>query len=80
MWSFRLANLLVGNAGDAAGLEIQFLGPTLRFEHETTIEVVAGPNDDHGSTARPCRMFLESDCRRCRPAAGPHRLRASPRP
>ena len=35
MWSFRLANLLVGNAGDAAGLEIQFLGPTLRFEHET---------------------------------------------
>ena len=37
MWSFRLANLLVGNAEDAAGLEIQFLGPTLRFEHEAVI-------------------------------------------
>ena len=37
MWSFRLANLLVGNADDAAGLEIQFLGPTLRFESETLI-------------------------------------------
>ena len=37
MWSFRLANLLVGNPADAAGLEIQFLGPTLRFERETVI-------------------------------------------
>ncbi|MBS0550174.1 MAG: biotin-dependent carboxyltransferase [Proteobacteria bacterium] len=31
-WSFRLANLLVGNPGTAAGIECQFLGPTLRFE------------------------------------------------
>ena len=31
MWSFRLANLLVGNAPDAAGLECQFMGPTLGF-------------------------------------------------
>lgn len=30
-WSFRLANLLVGNDPGAAGLEFQFLGPTLRF-------------------------------------------------
>ena len=37
MWSFRLANLLVGNRQDAAGLEIQFLGPTLRFEHAAVI-------------------------------------------
>lgn len=29
-WSFRLANLLVGNNGDAAALECQFLGPKLR--------------------------------------------------
>ena len=37
MWSFRLANLLVDNAPDVAGLEIQFLGPTLRFESDTVI-------------------------------------------
>ncbi len=37
MWSFRLANLLVGNRADAAGLECQFLGPTLRFEADTVI-------------------------------------------
>ena len=37
MWSFRLANLLVGNPADVAGLEIQFLGPTLRFERDAVI-------------------------------------------
>ena len=37
MWSFRLANLLVGNDRDAAALECQFLGPTLRFEHDCQI-------------------------------------------
>lgn len=30
-WSFRLANLLVGNDVGAAGLECQFIGPSLRF-------------------------------------------------
>lgn len=30
-WSYRLANLLVGNHRDSAALEWQFLGPTLRF-------------------------------------------------
>jgi biotin-dependent carboxylase-like uncharacterized protein len=38
-WSFRLANLLVGNEPDAAGLECQFLGPTLRFERAAAIAV-----------------------------------------
>ena len=33
-WSFRVANLLVGNEPGAAGLEAQFIGPTLRFEHD----------------------------------------------
>ncbi len=37
MWSFRLANLAVGNPAEAAGLEIQFLGPTLRFRRAATI-------------------------------------------
>ena len=30
-WSFRLANVLVGNAPGTAGLECQFIGPSLRF-------------------------------------------------
>jgi 5-oxoprolinase (ATP-hydrolysing) subunit C len=38
-WSFRLANLLVGNILGAAGLECQFLGPTLEFTRETVIAV-----------------------------------------
>ena len=33
-WSFRLANVLVGNAPGAAGLECQFIGPTLRFSRD----------------------------------------------
>ena len=36
-WSFRLANLLVGNAPGAPGLECQLLGPTLRFHSDATI-------------------------------------------
>jgi urea carboxylase len=39
MWSFRLANLLVGNDGDAAALECQFLGPTLKFLRDGHVAV-----------------------------------------
>jgi len=35
--AFRLANRLVGNQEDAAGLEITLTGPSLRFTAETTI-------------------------------------------
>jgi len=38
-WSFRLANLVVGNDPGAAGLECQFMGPTLRFEENMTLAV-----------------------------------------
>jgi urea carboxylase len=38
-WSFRLANLLVGNQPGEAGLECQFMGPTLRFERAAVIAV-----------------------------------------
>ena len=38
-WSFRLANLLVGNSRDAAALECQFLGPTLKFRLDGFIAV-----------------------------------------
>lgn len=36
-WSFRLANLLVGNEPGAAGLECQYMGPTLKFQREGVI-------------------------------------------
>ena len=36
-WSFRLANLLVGNARGTATLECQFLGPRLRFESAAVV-------------------------------------------
>jgi len=34
MWSHRLANVLVGNPEDAATLECQFIGPSLRFKRD----------------------------------------------
>jgi urea carboxylase len=46
-WSFRLANRLVGNAPGEAGLECQFLGPTLRFERDAVIALTGG---DFGPT------------------------------
>jgi urea carboxylase len=39
IWSFRLANLLVGNAPETAALECQFLGPTLRFNEDAIVAV-----------------------------------------
>jgi 5-oxoprolinase (ATP-hydrolysing) subunit C len=33
-WSFRLANVLVGNAPGTAALECQFIGPSLKFQHD----------------------------------------------
>lgn len=36
-WSFRLANLLVGNKPGDAALECQFIGPTLKFQRATVI-------------------------------------------
>ncbi len=38
--SLRLANLLVGNAEDAAVIECTLLGPTLRFDHDATVALV----------------------------------------
>ena len=36
-WSFRLANVLVGNAPGAAALECAFIGPVLRFKRDTVL-------------------------------------------
>ncbi len=41
-WSFRLANVLVGNAPGAAGLECQFMGPTLKFQRDAVIAITGG--------------------------------------
>ena len=38
-WSFRLANVLVGNDRDAAALECQFIGPALRFGRDGFVAV-----------------------------------------
>ncbi len=38
-WSFRLANTLVGNDPGAAGLECQFVGPTLKFNVDTVVAI-----------------------------------------
>lgn len=46
-WSFRLANLLVGNSVRAAGLECQFIGPTLRFGRDAVIALTGA---DMGAT------------------------------
>jgi 5-oxoprolinase (ATP-hydrolysing) subunit C len=38
-WSFRLANVLVGNAPGEAGLECQFVGPGLKFLRDAVVAV-----------------------------------------
>ena len=38
-WSFRLANLLVGNPAGAAGLEAQYMGPTLKFTRDGVVAI-----------------------------------------
>jgi len=38
-WSFRIANLLVGNEAGAAGLEAQYMGPTLKFQRDAVIAI-----------------------------------------
>jgi len=41
--AFRMANQLVGNLDEAAGLEITFAGPTLRFNCDSVIAVTGAP-------------------------------------
>ncbi len=41
-WSLRLANVLVGNAPGDAGLECQYMGPTLEFERDGIIAITGG--------------------------------------
>ena len=43
--SFRLGNQLLSNPESAAGLEIQFIGPTLKFLRETVIVITGADNN-----------------------------------
>lgn len=45
--AWRLANALVGNAGDEAALEFTLLGPTLRFEQSAVIALTGADVDAH---------------------------------
>jgi antagonist of KipI len=54
-FSLRLLNLLVGNHETAAGLEFTLVGPTVRFERDTTVAVGGGKFG--GLPAwQPCRI------------------------
>ena len=66
-WSFRLANLLVGNPAGAAGLEAQFIGPTLRFQRDAVIAVTGADMqpDDRRPEARRCGRAWRSRPARC---------------
>ncbi|HEY4298032.1 MAG TPA: urea carboxylase [Paraburkholderia sp.] len=44
-WAFRLANRIVGNTEQAAGIEATVLGPTLRFHSDTLIALTGAPTD-----------------------------------
>jgi urea carboxylase len=44
-YAFRLANRIVGNDEDAAGLECTLIGPTLRFHCDTTIALTGAQTD-----------------------------------
>jgi urea carboxylase len=55
-WSFRLANLLVGNEAGAAGLEVQYMGPTLRFQRDGVI-ALAGADMQPKLDGRPLPLW-----------------------
>jgi antagonist of KipI len=72
-FSLRVANLLVGNPEDAAGLEFTLVGPVLRFPRDALIaigggggalprwqplQVRAGEEIDFGALKNGCRQYL----------------------
>ena len=64
-YAFRLANRIVGNAPDAAGIEATLAGPTLRF-HGDAVIALTGRNARPRWTARPCRCGGRWRCARAR--------------
>tara|TARA_E500000331_G_scaffold174267_1_gene168261 strand:- start:690 stop:1568 length:879 start_codon:yes stop_codon:yes gene_type:complete len=55
-WSFRLANLLVGNSSGDAGIECQFIGPELRFLEDCII-AITGADMQPKIDDKPCAMW-----------------------
>src|SRR5262249_37256198 len=55
-WSFRMANILVGNEPGLAGLECQYLGPTLKFNQDTVI-AVTGANMNPRLDGQPLALW-----------------------
>jgi urea carboxylase len=55
-WSFRLANLLVGNPAGAAGFECQYMGPTIKF-HQDTVIAVTGADMQPKLDGQPMPMW-----------------------
>ncbi len=55
-WSFRLANVLVGNAPGAAGLECQFIGPTLGFQRDSVF-ALTGADMQAKLDGEPCPLW-----------------------
>ena len=55
-WSFRLANLLVGNDAGAAALECQYIGPALRFRRPAVV-AVSGADMKAALDERPLELW-----------------------
>jgi biotin-dependent carboxylase-like uncharacterized protein len=73
-WSFRLANLLVGNELRAAGLEAQYMGPTLRFQRDGVI-AITGADMQPKLDGQPVPMWESIAVRKGQTLAmGPGRL------
>src|SRR3989304_3101421 len=62
-WSFRLANILVGNDPGAAGLECQFMGPTIKFQADGGM---AGWRSVGAGPGRWCRLPRAPESRSAR--------------
>jgi antagonist of KipI len=65
-WALRLANLLVGNAEGAAGLELTLAGPTLRFLAEALVALTGADfqvtiNGRRVPAWRPVRLAAGTD-------------------
>ncbi|MBL8227391.1 MAG: urea carboxylase [Bryobacterales bacterium] len=54
--AFRFANRLVGNAGDAAGLEMAISGPSLRF-HRDAVIAITGADMGAAIDGKPAPMW-----------------------
>ncbi len=44
-FAFRIANRIVGNHSDAAGLECTLIGPSLRFHQDTVVALTGAPTE-----------------------------------